>query len=106
MLHESSNVTSIPSISPVCSGPICFFNVWIATFYLFSTQHHLNLFFAFCLMCQFFSEFLPSIVLRPFLATELENEGERKEYVNPNENLSLILLLKSASGKLLVRTLD
>ena len=83
-----------------------FLNVWIATFYLFSTQHHVNIFFAFCLMCQFFSEFLPSIVLRPFLTTELENEGERKDYMNPKENLSLILLLKFASGKLFVWTLD
>ena len=83
-----------------------FLNVWIATFYLFSTQHHLNLFFAFCLMCQYFSEFLPSIVLRPFLTMELEKEEERKEHVNPKENLSLILLLKSASGRLFVRTLD
>ena len=37
---------------------------------------------------------------------ELENEEERKEYVNPKENLSLILLLKSASGKLFVWALD
>ena len=36
------------------------------------------------------------------LTTELENKGERKEYVNPKENLSLILLLKSRSGKLSV----
>ena len=37
---------------------------------------------------------------------ELENEEERKEYVNPKENLSLILLLKSASERLFVWTLD
>ena len=106
MLHESSNVTSIPSISPVYSGPICFFKCVESNFLFIFNPASSKLIFSFCLMCQFFSEFLPSIVLRPFLTTELENEGERKEYVNPKENLSLILLLKSTSGKLFVWTLD
>ena len=46
--------------------------------HLFATQHHPNLFYAFCLMCQLFSEFLPSIVLRPFLTTELGKKKRRK----------------------------
>ena len=106
MLHESSNVTSIPSISPVCSGPICFFKCVESNFLFIFNPASSKLIFCFLFNVSIFSEFLPSIVLRPFLATELENEGERKEYVNPNENLSLILLLKSASGKLFVWTLD
>ena len=69
--------------------------------HLFSTQHHPNLFFAFCLMCLIFSEFLPSIALRTLLTTELENKGERKEYVNPKENLSLIYYLNLDQGNYL-----
>lgn len=70
--------------------------------HLFATQHHPNLFYAFCLMCQLFSEFLPSIVLRPFLTTELEKKkGEREEYVNTKENLSLIYYLNLDQGNYL-----
>ena len=101
MLHESSNVTSIPSISPVCSGPICFFKCVESNFLFIFNPASSKLIFSFCLMCQFFSEFLPSIALRPFLTTELENKGEMKEYVNPKENLSLIYYLNLDQGNYL-----
>ena len=75
--------------------------------HLFATQHHPNLFYAFCLMCQLFSEFLPSIVLRPFLTTELEKKkGEREEYVNTKENLSLIYYLIWIRETICMLTLD
>ena len=86
---------------------LCFFRGVDSNFlcpcvtHLFSTQHHPNLFYAVCLMCQLFSEFLPSIALRTFLTTELENKGEMKEYVNPKENLSLIYYLNLDQGNYL-----
>lgn len=101
-------MTPVTNISPLCSHcPMFFFRGVDSNFlcpcviHLFATQHHPNLFYAFCLMCQLFSEFLPSIVLRPFLTTELEIKGERKEYVNPKENLSLIYYLNLDQGNYL-----
>ena len=35
------------------------------------------------------------------MTTELENKGERKEYVNPKENLSLIYYLNLDQGNYL-----